>query len=325
MWRAKAPAAPTKVVNRGADVANKKYYATKDTVNISWTAPTELNGIAGSVKDNTNFAITNYNVFYGMTSAKADTAVGVAYAVTRDATTDLLNTTYAHDVSKLKRGSFYYTVQATTIAGTSVSSAMSAAIVSAQAWSKPGCVTVTTDKKATSDAIYISWTAPTDNGGSAISGYKIYYSINDATAANWLITSTGSSPYTFDVSGAGEKFRDGQYYFQVAAVNPLDGAGVTAESPKSDICPTTGILSGAPLPPDAPTKITGPTSGETCSSVDIAWTAPLNNGGSAITGYKVYYGTTSDATTAAPMPADAGVAVAYKHDTSAVPDGIIFY
>jgi len=281
------------------------------------------------VKDNVNFAINGYNVFYGMTSAKADTAVATAYAVTRDATTSELVATYSHDVSKLKRGSFYYAVQAKTIAGTSVSSAISAGIISAQAWSKPGCVTVTTGQKATSDAIYISWTAPTVDGGSAISGYKIYYSINDATSATKLITSSGSSPYTFNVSGAGSEYRDGQYYFQVVAVNPMDGTGVNAESVKSDTCPTTGILSGAPLPPDAPTKVTGPaadaTSGETCSKVDIAWTAPLNNGGSAVTGYKVYWGSTAKATTLATMPADAGVKVAYSHDTTAIADGIIYY
>jgi len=282
------------------------------------------------VKDNVNFSVNGYNVFYAMTSTVADQkAVSVAFAVTRDATTSEIVPNYSHDVSSLKRGSYYYTVQATTIAGSSVSSALSGAIISAQAWSKPGCVTVTPDQKATSDKIYISWTAPTTDGGSPISGYKVYYSINDATKADWLITSSGSSPYEFNVSGAGEKFRDGQYYFQVKAVNPMDGTDVNAESEKSDVCPTTGILSGAPLPPDAPTKVTGPTadaaSGATCSEVAIGWTAPLNNGGAVVTGYKIYYGTSAKATTAATTPAHTGTTASYKHDTTSIADGIIYY
>lgn len=102
---------------------------------------------------------------------------------------------------------------------------------------------------------------------------------------------------------------------------------MTATSPKSDVCPATGILSGAPSPPDAPTKVTGPAADSTtatCDSVDIAWTAPANNGGSAVTGYSVYYGTTAKATTAAAAATDK-TATSYKHDTSSIADGVIFY
>jgi len=73
--------------------------------------------------------------------------------------------------------------------------------------------------------------------------------------------------------------------------------GTLASSAKSAVGPTIGILSGKPFPPDAPTKITGPasdaTSGETCSSVSIAWTAPANDGGSPVTSYTIYRNTSN--------------------------------
>lgn len=108
------------------------------------------------------------------------------------------------------------------------------------------------------------------------------------------------------------------------ALNALDG-GVVGESAKSDVCPATGLLSGAPSPPDAPTAITGPDAASTtatCDSVAIGWTAPANNGGSAVTSYTVYYGTTAAAATSA---GDAGLKTTYTHSTTGVADGTIFY
>lgn len=112
----------------------------------------------------------------------------------------------------------------------------------------------------------------------------------------------------------------------MVAVNKLDD-GTLANSPKSAVGPTIGILSGKPFPPDAPTKITGPTSdkasGETCSKVSLAWTAPANDGGSAVTSYTVYRNTSNaEATTQAGTSATASYT-----DTSpgAGDDGLVYY
>jgi hypothetical protein len=212
MWVAKAPEVPTAVVRKL--VGDKKYNATDKNVTITWTAPALLNGIDGDVKDNTNFGVTNYKVFWGATEATATTAVAVAYTGTRHATTKVLGTEYSHDVSSLTRGKFYYAVQACTIAGCSASSANMTAgngIVSASAPGKPGCVAADATKKTTANNIYIKWTAPTETNGSAVTGYKLYYSINDSSAANLMASASASSPYDFVVTDA--KYPDGQYYF----------------------------------------------------------------------------------------------------------------
>lgn len=212
MWRANAPAVPTAVVRKL--VGDKKYNATDKNVTITWTAPALLNGIMGDVKDSVNFGVTNYKVFYGESEGKATTAVAVAYTGTRHATTKVLVPEYSHDVTSLTRGKFYYAVQACTIAGCSASSANMTAgsgVVSASAPSKPGCVAADAANKTTANNIYIKWTAPTETNGSAITGYKLYYSINDSSAANLLASASVSSPYNFDVTNA--KYPDGQYYF----------------------------------------------------------------------------------------------------------------
>lgn len=109
-------------------------------------------------------------------------------------------------------------------------------------------------------------------------------------------------------------------------MNTLDGVAQLGVSAKSAVGPALGLLSGSPFPPDAPTSVTGPagdaTSGETCSKVSIAWTAPANNGGSAVTGYAVYHGKTKDAST----KAGDSTTTSYEHATTAAgDDGIIFY
>jgi hypothetical protein len=49
------------------------------------------------------------------------------------------------------------------------------------------------------------------------------------------------------------------------------------------------MVSGTPIAPDAPTQSTVPTA----DSVGIQWEEPTDNGGSAITGYNLYYSTTN--------------------------------
>ena len=112
--------------------------------------------------------------------------------------------------------------------------------------------------------IRLSWNEPIYDGGLAITGYL--YTMDGIT---WLPTSgTGTTeniPFTIDNYGE-------TYDLQVRAVND-EGWGVP--SSVYSIIPTRS--------PDPPTNLTG-TAGKL--SVSLSWSAPANNGGSAISGYR---------------------------------------
>jgi hypothetical protein len=109
----------------------------------------------------------------------------------------------------------------------------------------------------------LTWTAPTNTGGLALTGYKI-------TATG--ISTTASDSATSKVV---EGLADGTTYsFKIIAVN---ANGESASSDFSD-AKTAAV-------PDAPTGLTASPSATTISS---SWSAPTNSNGSAITEYKVY-------------------------------------
>lgn len=82
--------------------------------------------------------------------------------------------------------------------------------------SAPGTPTVTS---YTSSTATISWTAPSNDGGTAVSGYKVQYS-TDAT--NWTTYTEGSYSATPSTSITITGLTPGQtYYFRVAAKNAV--------------------------------------------------------------------------------------------------------
>ena len=121
----------------------------------------------------------------------------------------------------------------------------------------------------------VTWTAPTNDGGSPITGYTVTSSPGSLTCTATTTTSctvdglTNGTPYTFSVT----------------ATNSA-GTGA-ASAPSTAVTPATV--------PDAPTGVSG-TAGN--GSVSVSWTAPTNDGGSAVTGYTVTSSPTSAGCTA---------------------------
>jgi Fibronectin type III domain len=115
----------------------------------------------------------------------------------------------------------------------------------------------------------VSWTAPTSNGGSAVSGYRVtpYIAlVAQAPTSTALITAV-------NVTGLANGTA---YTFTVAA---LSMEGPSAESNQSNsVTPAT-----VPGPPTGVTAIGGPGQGQ----ATVAWIAPIDNGGSAILSYMV--------------------------------------
>lgn len=67
------------------------------------------------------------------------------------------------------------------------------------------------------DDITISWTAPTDNGGTAVNGYKIQRSL-DGTTWSTIVSNTGTTATTYtDYNQA----YGSTYYYRVAAINQV--------------------------------------------------------------------------------------------------------
>jgi hypothetical protein len=114
---------------------------------------------------------------------------------------------------------------------------------------------------ANSGQLVVSWSAPDDNGRSAVTGYVL--SGSDGTN-----NSSATSPIT--VSGLEDNV---PYTFSVSAKNIL-GTG-----PASSV-------TGTPVnaPPAAPTAVSA-TAGR--GTATVRWTAPANTGGSAIESYTV--------------------------------------
>ncbi|NDG03692.1 MAG: fibronectin type III domain-containing protein, partial [Synechococcaceae bacterium WBB_34_004] len=130
--------------------------------------------------------------------------------------------------------------------------------------------------------VVLAWTAPADNGGSAITDYAVQFSSN--SGATWTTFADGTSTATTaTVTGL---TNGTSYAFRVAAVN---SAGVGAYSTLWPLA-TPRTVPGSPI-----FALSGfATAGN--AQVALSWTAPADNGGSAITDYVVQFSSNSGST-----------------------------
>ncbi len=167
------------------------------------------------------------------------------------------------NIAGLNNGDSYtFTVTSTNAAGTSVSSAPSAAIVPSTVPGAPTGVSATSNANAQS---VVTFTAPTSNGGAAISSYTV--SATDTTnPANPVVTQTGpTSPIT--VTG----LNNGDTYSITVAANNVSGTG-PASSPAATATPSTV--------PGVPDERHGVRRAPVASGdAAVSWSAPASNGG----------------------------------------------
>ncbi|NDG67420.1 MAG: hypothetical protein EBY23_11025, partial [Actinobacteria bacterium] len=118
----------------------------------------------------------------------------------------------------------------------------------------------------------VSWVAPSSNGGAAITSYLVTSSPGVHSCTFTVQAGSTAAPSCI-VTG----LTNGRSYtFTVSATN---SAGTSAESAAS--------ASAIPVTtPSAPMSVVG-TSGD--SRVNLSWAAPLQNGGTEITDYEVWY------------------------------------
>lgn len=112
--------------------------------------------------------------------------------------------------------------------------------------------------------VKISWTAPSDNGGSSITGYKI-----QKASTSWtnVINDTGNAVTNYNVTGLAA---NSVYKYRIAAWN---GVGLGAYSAN---------VTGYTLP-GVPTSLSA--TNASSSQINLSWTAP--GGNATISGYKI--------------------------------------
>ncbi|MFB8188273.1 carboxypeptidase regulatory-like domain-containing protein [Microbacterium sp. NPDC055988] len=115
--------------------------------------------------------------------------------------------------------------------------------------------------------VVVSWTAPTANGGSAITGYTV-----TASPGGAKVTTTGATTATVTGLTNGTAYK-----FLVTATNAVGTSVPSAVS--ATVTPL-----APPKAPGAPTAVTAVAGN---GQATVSWKAPTSNGGSAITGYAV--------------------------------------
>lgn len=216
-------------------------------VSLVWSAPSSNGGSA----------VTDYLVQFSANG-------GVTWSTFADG----LSTATASTVTGLVNGTNYvFRVAAVNALGTSVFSAVTAAVAPRTTPGAPG----TPAGVAGNAQVSLSWAAPTTNGGAPVLDYFVERSVGRLgpwTRVNDGVSSTTSTVVTGLVNGTA-------YNFRVAAVNAAGAGGFSTVS--AAIRPV-----GPPSAPAAPTGTAGN------QQVALTWGTPAN-GGSAITDYRIEY------------------------------------
>ncbi len=234
--------------------APEEFAATKTdstkTATITWAAPA----------DNGGSAITGYQVSRDGTDAKG---VGPWSTVVPATAT-------SQSFIDLSPGAPYQlSVAAITAVGTGAAASGSVTLAPVV----PGVATsVVVGKDFAAKTATITWAAPADNGGSAITGYRVSRDGTDAKGVGpWsaVVPATAASQSFINLSPGTT------YQLSVAAITAV-GAGV----------PASGSVTIAPALPGVATSVVV-SKNVVAKTAKITWAAPADNGGSAITGYRV--------------------------------------
>src|SRR5205809_386536 len=210
--------------------------------------------------------ITNYKIYRGNSSG------------CESFFTEIGNVLAYSDTGLTNGHTYYYEVSAVNAVGDGPLSNEASATPTAPA-TKPGAPR---NLQATpgDGQVTLNWQPPSNDGGSPIPNYTIYR--GTASGGETLKATIGNVlTYTDTTVTNGVT-----YYYQVSAVNSVGGGPLSNEASATPISSATV--------PGAPQDLTA-TAGDT--TVSLAWSPPTSNGGSPITNYLIYRGTTSEGET----------------------------
>ena len=184
-------------------------------IDVAWTAPASDGGAA----------ITGYRIEVS--------ANGSSWS---DLAADTGSTTTSYGHTGLTAGSTrHYRVSAINSVGTSLASSTVSATTDATTVSAPGAPTGLSATANGQTRIDLSWTAPSSNGGAAISGYRIEVSTDGSSWSN-LAADTGSTSTSYSHTSL---TADSKRYYRVSAINSAGtGSASSAANATTDEKPT---------------------------------------------------------------------------------------
>ena len=251
---ASAPGAPTSLGGTAGD----------QQVELSWTAPTGNGGVS----------LTGYRV-------ESSTNSGSSWSTV---VADTGSTSTSYTATSLTNGTEYlFRVSAINAVGTGTASGTT----SSKPMTTPG-VPTSLGGTAGDTQVGLSWTAPTSDGGSALTGYRVESSTNSGSSWSTVVADTGSTSTSYTATSLANGT---EYLFRVSAINVV-GAGSASSSATA-------------TPRTTPGQPGSLSATEGTAQVDLSWSDPSSDGGSAVTGYKVEQSTDSGLTWAT-VVADTG-------------------
>src|SRR5437867_3545495 len=174
------------------------------------------------------------------------------------ANTGSTSTTYS-DTGLTHTTTYTYRVSAINSVGTSSPSSTTSATTLAVAPSPPTGLAATT---VSSSQINLSWTAPADNGGSAITGYKIERSTDGGSTWSTLVANTGISGTTYSDIGL---THGTTYTYRVSTMNSIGTGSPSSTASATTLAVTASLLNGL-----SATTVSS-------SQINLSWTAPDRN------------------------------------------------
>src|SRR5207244_2149014 len=134
---------------------------------------------------------------------------------------------------------YTYRISAVNSIGTGSSSSVASATTPIATPSPPIGLT---SSASSSSQIALSWTAPTDNGGSAITGYKVERSTDSGTTWSTIVANPGIPATTSSDTGLTHTTT---YTYRVSAINSIGTSSasntVSATTPIATPSPPTGL------------------------------------------------------------------------------------
>ena len=238
---AQPPGAPTGLTARAIGIAR---------IDLSWSAPRNTGGAP----------ILGYRI-------EASDDGGSNWRIIRRSTNSTGRT--FSDVNLQPATTRHYRVAAINQAGTGPFSNTARATTEATVPGTPRSLDADADGTS---RIELSWRAPTNDGGSRITGYRIEVSEDGGTRWNHLVSNSHNTRTTYTHTGLEPATTR---HYRVSAIN-REGVG-RASRPASATTDATV--------PDAPTGLTA--TAVTSTRIDLFWLAPAYDGGAAVTGYRI--------------------------------------